>query len=205
VRVILQDYLIFIINNMSDHYYTQNPESLLKTKEFSYMGMKFTTSSGVFSNGKLDLGTKILIESCIPKKRTLDLGCGYGVVGITIKKKFPETIVTCSDINKRAITLAKANAKQNDVDIVVVQSDIFSDIETKFDTILVNLPQNAGKKICFKMIEQSFCHLIKGGTLQAVSRHQKGGKQYQKKMIEIFKNCDCLAKNSGYRIYISKK
>ena len=82
---------------------------------------------------------------------------------------------------------------------------MFENIKEEFNTILVNLPQNAGKDICFAMIEQSNNHLKKDGTFQAVSRHQKGGKEYEKKMKEIFGNCEALAKGGGYRVYISRK
>lgn len=190
---------------MNDHYYTEKPESSIRTKEIRYNDLVFITSSGVFGKNKPDKGTILLIENCRPGKKVLDLGCGYGIIGISLKKKYPSVEITCSDINKRAVNLAKQNSEKNNTSLTLLQSDIFDNIKENFDTILINLPQKAGKEICFKMISESFKHLKSKGTLQIVSRHQKGGKQYEKKMIEIFENCIYLAKGSGYRVYLSKK
>jgi 16S rRNA (guanine1207-N2)-methyltransferase len=194
---------------MADHYYTENPvskEKIIKIDMFfKGISFKFHSSPGVFSKDKIDNGTMLLVESCIPGKNVLDLGCGYGAVGIIVKKINPLSNVTCSDINSRAVSLTEENVKLNNVEINVVQSNIFDSIKKDFDTVLINLPQNAGKDICFKMIEESYNHLIKGGSLQVVSRHQKGGKSYEKKMIEVFKNCEYIGKGSGYRVYLSKK
>ena len=199
---------------MSEHYYTAKPTSQLRPKEFSTVifthRMTFVTGSGVFSIGKLDLGTKLLINSAEIKNEedfdVLDLGCGYGAVGIALKKEYPNINMVCTDINIRAVNLTRENADKNKVKIKSFTSDIYKKMrELKFDAILVNLPQNAGKEICFKMIEDAVGFLKPNGTLQAVSRHQKGGKSYEKKMIEVFGNCEYLGKGSGYRVYCSRK
>jgi len=198
---------------MTDHYYSKKPASKLKVKEISTSikgkEIKLITSSGVFGKDKVDKGTILLIEKSeikdIDNFSVLDLGCGYGVVGISIKLLYPKTEITCSDVNQRAINLTEKNSELNKVELISIQSDLFENIKEEFNTILVNLPQNAGKDICFGMIEQSKEHLKKDGTLQAVSRHQKGGKQYEKKMEDVFGNCETLARGGGYRIYISRK
>ncbi len=198
---------------MDDHYFTKKPVSKLKVREITAIINKkefsFTTASGVFGKEKADKGTILLIENCIIEDKEdfsiLDLGCGYGIIGICLKKNYPLTDITCSDINERAVNITQKNAIKNKVEIKALQSDIFENIDEKFDTILINLPQNAGKKICFKMIEESFNHLKEKGSLQIVSRHQKGGKMYEKKMIEIFNNSRYLAKSGGYRIYFCQK
>lgn len=197
---------------MSEHYYTKNPKSKLFVKEFSenILGyfLTFTSGSGVFSIGQLDNGTKLLIESAKVSNEegfdVLDLGCGYGIVGIALKKRYEKINVVCSDINNRAVNFTIENCKQNKVKLEALQSDVYENLQDrKFDAILVNLPQNAGKDICFKMIEESVNYLKDNGTLQTVSRHQKGGKSYEKKMIEVFGNCEHLGKGSGYRVYCS--
>jgi len=198
---------------MSDHYYTAKPTSQLRPKEFSTIifsyRMNFITGSGVFSIGKLDLGTKLLINSAEIKNEegfdVLDLGCGYGAVGIALKKENPNVNMVCTDVNIRAVNLTRDNADKNKVKIKSFTSDIYKKMrELRFDAILVNLPQNAGKEICFKMIEGAKEFLKPNGTLQTVSRHQKGGKSYEKKMIEVFGNCEYLGKGSGYRVYCSR-
>ncbi len=192
-----------------EHYYSKHQKSALKLKKINAIlrgnELEFYTGSGIFSPDRVDPGTKLLIESCIikPKWKVLDLGCGYGAVGIAIKKQFPVKVVM-TDINKRAVKLALKNIKVNKVDVEVKEGNLFEKIKGKFDTILVNPPQKAGKEICFKIIEESYNYLEKNGLLQLVARHQKGGKSLEKKMKEVFWNVRTIARKSGYRVYISK-
>ncbi|MCB9358680.1 class I SAM-dependent methyltransferase [Candidatus Woesearchaeota archaeon] len=195
---------------MTEHYFTKKPTSKAIFSsircDVNNTSFNFKTGSGVFAKRKVDTGTLLLIKKPVLGKEVLDLGCGYGAVGIILKRLNPDCNVTCSDINERAVKLTNENAQSNRVNVIVVQSDMFDNLSgKKFDTVLVNLPQNAGKDICFQMIEKSFQHLNEGGTLQAVSRHQKGGKQYEQHMKDIFGNVDALTKGSGYRVYISRK
>lgn len=135
----------------------------------------------------------------------LDLGCGIGVVGIAIKKSFAKCNVVLTDINKRAVMVAKRNAKQNNVEVKIKQGDMYTKIKDKFDTILFNPPQHAGKDICMQMIQDSVKFLKKNGLLQVVARHNKGGKSFEKKMKEVFGNVKDIAKKGGFRIYVSEK
>jgi len=194
-----------------EHYYSEKQTSELKIKEIEVNlrenNLKFRTGSGVFSIGKIDKGTKLLIEDCIIKSdwKILDLGCGYGPVGTAIAKAFPSTQILMTDINQRAIKLSKMNIKLNQIEnIEVKQSNLYNNISEKFNTIITNPPQTAGKKICFEIIKKSKDHLKKDGLLQLVARHNKGGKELEKKMKEVFNNVKDIAKKSGYRIYVSK-
>src|SRR5699024_6010333 len=107
---------------MSDHYYSNQPQSVKKT-ETSTMKIKhhtflFTTSTGVFSKKGLDFGSRTLIEAFQSPEVTgdfLDLGCGYGPIGLTIAKEHPDRSVIMVDINERAVELANENAKQNEI------------------------------------------------------------------------------------------
>ena len=164
------------------------------------------TASGVFSKDHIDKGTLVLLSYADIKNsdNILDIGCGYGVVGISIAKAFRKN-VTMSDVNKRAIMLSRKNAKLNNVDVNIIESNLFENIDGSFDTILSNPPQHAGKDICISIIEQSLNHLNEGGTLQLVARHKKGGKSLSEKMEEVFGNVDVLGIKSGFRVYISKK
>ena len=192
------------------HYYSTiqttefNPSKIkarLRTKEF-----EFYTASGVFSIKRIDKGTELLINKCIIEKdwEVLDLGCGYGPVGIVIAKT-TNADVTLVDVNKRAIKLSKMNSKLNEVKITLKSGNLYAPIkDKKFDTILTNPPYSAGRKICYQIIEEAKDHLKKNGLLQLVARHKKGGKTLSNKMEEVFGNVEELAKGAGYRIYVSK-
>ena len=119
-------------------------------------------------------------------------------------KVFPKAKIVMSDINERAIFLTQKNIRQNKIqNATAIQSDGFENIKETFDVILLNPPQTAGKEICFKLIRESKDHLNKNGTLQLVARHQKGGKSLSEYMKVVFGNVKEIAKNKGYRIYVS--
>jgi 16S rRNA G1207 methylase RsmC len=185
------------------HYYSQKQDSL-NIKKILIRNKEFYTGAGVFSKKRLDKGTELLIDKCIikPNWTVLDLGCGIGVVGIFIKMRTPSVKVLMTDINENAVKLSKMNVKN--LDIKVKKSNLFEKINEKFNTILVNPPQTAGKDVCFKIIEESKTHLEKEGLLQLVARHKKGGITLKKKMQEVYGNAEEIAKGSGYRIYVSK-
>ncbi|MBS3167547.1 class I SAM-dependent methyltransferase [Candidatus Woesearchaeota archaeon] len=191
-----------------EHYFTKEPKSELKIKKLKSIlknkEIEFYTASGLFSLNKVDNGSKLLINKCIPKGKVLDLGCGYGIIGLTLLLTNKKLELTFSDINERAIVITKKNLKLNNLEANVIQSDGFENIKEKFDTILLNPPQTAGKNLCFKLIEDSKEHLLKNGTLQIVARHKKGGIELSKKMQEVFSNIKEIAKGSGFRIYLSQ-
>ena len=197
-------------NTKKEHYYTKSPTSKLRERKIYTVlrgnELVFHTGSGVFSPDRIDLGTRLLIEKSIVKRdqKILDFGCGYGALGIALSKAIPDLKTTMSDINERAVMLAKKNIEENKIKAKAIQSDIFENVKGKFDVILLNPPQTAGKKICFRMIEESKNHLNKNGSLQMVARHQKGGKSFQTKMEETFGNVKVIARGSGYRIYYSE-
>lgn len=192
------------------HYFSEKQESRLDIKKIKIhiksLSFEMFTAPGVFSKSGLDKGTEVLIKNCIIKKNwhILDMGSGIGVVGIAMKLNYPETKILMTDINERAIFLCKKNIELNQLEnIEARKSNIFSNIDEIFDSILVNPPQTAGKKICFEIIEKSKEHLKKGGMLQLVARHNKGGATLEKKMEVVFGNVKQAAKESGYRVYIS--
>lgn len=197
-----------------EHYFSEKQSSKfiiqkihIKTKKISF---DLFTSTGVFSKKHLDKGTELLLNKAIIKdeKAVLDLGCGIGVVGIYIKLLYPKTKVLMSDINERAILLAKKNILLHNLEnknIDARKSNIFTNIDETFDIILLNPPQTAGKNICFKMIEDSYLHLNKKGLFQLVARSKKGGITLSKKMESVFGNLKTIAQKSGYKIYLSEK
>ena len=191
---------------MSEHYYTEKPLSKEDITKIEIKLKKDTfnlfSATGLFSKNELDKATQLLIEKAeINNKKILDLGCGYGVVGIALLRDNPELNVTFSDVNERAIKITKKNLDLHKLKGKIIKSNLFEKIEEKYDVILSNPPYAAGREICFKLIEDSYNHLNKNGTLQIVARHNKGGKVLKEKILEVFGNAEDVAKQSGFRIY----
>ena len=193
-----------------EHYFSKEQKSTFKIHKINATtfgnSLEFNSSSGVFSKDKPDFGSLVLINGSTIKdgQKILDMGCGYGLVGVSIAKQFPKCSIVMSDINKRAVRLAKMNVKLNKVKAKVIESDLYSKIDDKFDSVICNPPQKAGKEICFRMISEAKEHLAEGGLLQIVARHNKGGKALSEKMKEVFGNVAEKLKKSGYRVYVSK-
>ena len=197
----------------TQHYFTEKPRGKMIPYKFTAVllgnEVVFNTASGVFSIKKIDKGTQVLIEHCIVKEGwyVFDMCCGYGPVGIALAKKY-DIRVFMADINERAVMLAKKNVKENKLEeknIKITKGSLYKKAEGEFDTIIVNPPQTAGKQVCISIIEQAPDHLKKGGLLQLVARHNKGGKSLSKIMNKVFGNVKDIAKKSGYRVYVSEK
>ncbi len=199
----------------TEHYFSENPKSTFIREKFEIEVLDekliIHSGSGLFSLKELDFGTELLINNAKindSNYKLLDLGCGYGVIGIALKKHYPSLDVTLVDINDRAIQVSKQNCDENDTECLVIKSDILSNPalkNEKFDVILTNPPFSAGKKVCIEFIEQAFQHLNEKGSLQLVAPHNKGGESLKKVMLELFGNVDELAKKRGFRVYISIK
>ncbi|HLC50410.1 MAG TPA: methyltransferase [Candidatus Nanoarchaeia archaeon] len=196
---------------MTEHYYSEEQKSSGDTKKISQringQHFEFYTSKGVFSKEHVDKGTLALAESMVilPDSKVLDMGCGIGILGIAAAKLF-DASVFMSDINKRAVTLAKKNLGLNKVKGTILQGNLFEKVtDDDFDVILSNPPQHAGKEICFKLIEESVKYLKKNGSFQLVARHNKGGKTLSMKMEEVYGNSEIIAKRHGFTVYRSIK
>jgi 16S rRNA (guanine1207-N2)-methyltransferase len=192
-----------------DHYFSEKPKSGLKVKKISQrllgLNLGFYTSTGVFSKNEIDKGTLVLAENMqvMENDKLLDMGCGIGILGIFAAKAY-NARPTLTDINSRAVMLARKNTELNKADATILQGNLYEKIKDRnFDVIVSNLPQNAGKEVCFAIIENAKNHLKKNGTLQIVARPNKGGKTYAKKMEEVFGNSEEIARKSGYCVYLS--
>jgi len=199
---------------MVEHYFSETQTSEFKPKKIriSVAGIEFPiyTAGGVFSPSQLDKGTKLLIESVMIEDnwKVLDFGCGYGVLGIALKKKNPSLSLVMSDVNTRAVELSKINMELNSIEAEVIHSDIFKNEHLdnmRFNTIILNPPQTAGKEVCFKMIEESKAHLLDGGLFQLVARYAKGGETLGNKMEEVFGNVRGITRKAGFKVYVSEK
>jgi len=195
-----------------EHYYTVEPTSKLKVRNAKLVLKNgheyiFKTPSGVYSYGKIDKATQVLLENLkVHGKKVLDLGCGYGVVGIVLKKEYPDLEVYMSDINKRAVEFAKINAKNHNVEVDIRWGNLYEPWEgMKFDMIVSNPPVVAGKKVWMEIVRKAPEFLEEGGSLQVVAYHNKGGRRIRDFMEEIFGNVEELCKTGGIRVYRSVK
>ena len=195
------------------HYFSEKPiaKSDIKIVEDILRGkrLKFKTDAGVFSYGKIDKGTKILVENVIVDKDDdiLDLGCGYGVIGIALADEVKS--VTMADINRRAIKLAKENIKLNNLegcDIRVVYSDLYENVrDREYDKIITNPPIRAGKEVLHRIIKEGKGILKDNGEIWVVIQTKQGAKSLAKYMEEVFGNVETVTIKGGYRVLKSKK
>lgn len=169
---------------------------------------EFVTASGVFSKTRIDPGTRLLIEFMILPEggSVLDVGCGYGPLGIAAASFNPNLRVVMTDVNKRAVWLTKKNIDRNTLqNVEVKQGFLYEPVEgIRFETILSNPPITAGMKVVEPLITKAAQHLVKDGLLQVVVRSKIGGKRLTKAMNITFGNVNILARKSGYRVLVSK-
>ena len=167
------------------------------------MNLKLTTDKGVFSRDGLDYGSKTLIEAIqIDEKTTslLDMGCGVGVMGIVLKKQYPNLKLTMSDVNLRAVELAKKNALANKVEANILASDLFTQIEDSFDLIMSNPPIRAGKKVIYTLYADAYKHLNNEGSLWIVVRKQQGAKSTIDYLKTIYREVLVHTKDKGFYV-----
>ena len=157
---------------------------------------------GVFSKDKIDYGTRTLLDVMDisdQKKRLLDVGCGYGTIGIALKKIYPYLEVEMVDVNERAIHLANESIKYNNLqDIVAYKSCVYENVKGSFDIIVSNPPIRAGKKVVFEILEGAYHFLKKSGELIIVIQKKQGAPSAKKKMEEVFGNCEIIKRDKGY-------
>ena len=200
-------------NKNTEHYFAETPKSEPK------LGMihtrlrgepfKFLTSSSVFSKKQVDSGTRLLIEAMqLPNEGTvLDVGCGYGAVGIAAATSNPRLHVVMTDLNMRAVQLARKNIKINKVHNAKVRHGYLYEpvTDSVFNCILSNPPVSAGMETVLAIIKNAPPFLSRGGTLQLVVRSKIGKKTLPNTLTEAFGNSSVLARKSGYRVLTAKK
>jgi len=193
---------------MADHYYTAQPESKHKPGlvEYRYRGetLRFETDSGVFSRTEIDRGTDILLCS-LPQELegdVLDMGCGYGVIGVTVGRHWPGTRVTMADINERACGLSHRNAKSNGVAAQVLVSDGYVKVlGQRYDVILQNPPIRAGKAVIYQMFADAAGCLREEGQLWLVIRKQQGAPSALNYLRTLYQDVQIVEKEAGFWIF----
>lgn len=195
------------------HYFTNDSslKSDLQSFEFLYRDqkLKFFTDSGVFSKTFIDFGSQVMLNNLIvddSDMRLLDVGCGYGAMGLTLAKTYPHLDLEMVDVNQKALELCKQNAKNNAIDNVnIYESNVYEKVETLFDIVITNPPIRAGKEVVHNILEGAFDKLNSNGELWVVIQKKQGAPSAQKKMELVFGNCEVVAKEKGYFILKSIK
>lgn len=193
------------------HYFTDNSDTISQPTQFIYNYRKynflFTSDHGVFSKNMIDYGSRILLDGFFKneEKSLLDVGCGYGTFGICLKKVYPELKVDMVDINDRALSLAKLNAKNNNVDVSVYKSSVYENVHESYDIIVSNPPVRAGKEIVTAILTGAYEHLNQNGSLWIILQKKQGAPSAKKKMSEVFGQCEVIKRDKGYYLLRSIK
>lgn len=199
---------------MSQHYYSKNPQTKSNPREWTDVlrgeKFRFQTDTGVFSKSEVDFGSRLLIETFEQAEMdgpVLDVGCGYGPIGMAVARAFPQKQVHMVDVNTRAIELAKVNVEKNDIsNVQIYESDGLSAVESDdFSAILTNPPIRAGKETIFRFYEEAAEKLVDGGSLWVVIQKKQGAPSTQVKLEELFGEVRVVDKKKGYFIFEARK
>ncbi len=195
------------------HYYL-NDQSLdhnIKTYDVTIKKttLRLHTDLGVFSKDALDYGTRFLLETIEINDQIqtiIDMGCGYGPIGLYMAKTYPNTIVYMRDVNLRAVELALKNQAENKIKNVNISAGfLFEDLKVEADMILSNPPIRAGKQTIFKLYEDAHTSLKQGGLLAVVIQKKQGAPSTFDKLTSLFTTCKVLDKSKGYWVIQAQK
>jgi 16S rRNA (guanine1207-N2)-methyltransferase len=194
---------------MPQHYYSNQPESQhdrrIIEEQLRGLPYRFISDAGVFSKKGVDFGSRVLIEAMeMPiDAEVLDVGCGYGPIGLSVARIVQHGHVTMVDINARAIELAKENAQLNGItNVSIMESDLFAAVKGRcFDVIISNPPIRAGKETVHAIFEQAYDHLREGGALWIVIQKKQGAPSAKEKLEKYFGEVQEVTKDKGYRIF----
>ncbi|MCG7410645.1 class I SAM-dependent methyltransferase [Paenibacillus sp. ACRRX] len=197
------------------HYYSKNQEVSHDRKQlqFTLRGyqLRFMSDAGVFSKDSIDYGSRVLIEQLdiAPNAKVLDVGCGYGPIGLTAAKLAFEGHVVMVDVNDRALALARENAAANGITNITIQSsDGLAELGgSRFDVIITNPPIRAGKEVVHRIFEESYEHLNDGGCLWIVIQKKQGAPSAEAKLQLLFGEGQVkeVIKDKGYRVFRATK
>lgn len=198
---------------MSEHYYTQHPtvkrdinvaQEVLRGKTYTFL-----TDAGVFSKKGVDYGSKHLIETMQLQEdaKVLDVGCGYGPIGLSAATICPKGHVTMVDINERAVELSTENARRNGItNVSILQSDLLEQVkEQRFDAVLTNPPIRAGKEVVHRIFTDAYDCLVEGGSIWVVIQKKQGAPSAMKKLESIYREVIEVSKDKGYKILKATK
>ena len=190
---------------MSHYFINDNSVKSSETKikvSFKNNKYEFIVDNGVFSKTKLVFATKTLLESLDfnnIKGNVLDFGCGWGPIGIIVKKN-SDANVDMVDINLRSINLSKKNSELNKVEVNVFESNIYSNVNKKYDFIITNPPIRVGKKILYEILFNAYDYLEENGELWLVISKNQGAKSLLRDLQDKY-NVNIITKNKEFYVF----
>jgi 16S rRNA (guanine1207-N2)-methyltransferase len=194
--------------DVAEQYFARRPGSPHELREVSATirgrSFRFLTDSGVFAKRGPDAGTILLAEALVipASALTLDLGCGYGVLGIVAAALAPQGRAVLTDVNQRAVALAKKNIESNGLTNAEARAgEFYRPVEgLLFDAIVTNPPVRAGKDVLERMAREGREHLVHGGTYWVVLRTRQGAPSHKRLLASIYDEVAEPAKGGGYRV-----
>lgn len=198
---------------MSEPYFASRPTSAprggILTVKVRGLELRLRSEAGVFSWRRLDRGTELLLEALdlAPRDRVLDLGCGYGVIGVVIAKLVPGGHVVLTEVNERALGLARANLHENALtNAEVRKGSLYGPVsDLRFDHIVSNPPIRAGRRVVDRIVEEAPDHLYDGGRLWLVARTNQGADALRGRMAAALGNAIVVRRGSGYKVLCSTR
>jgi 16S rRNA (guanine1207-N2)-methyltransferase len=199
---------------MTKHYYSKEQQVESNPRNWSFTlrnhSFLFKTDNGVFSKGEVDFGSRLLVETFrFPEinGHVLDVGCGYGPIGLSIAKDAQDRNVHMVDVNERALLLANENARLNQITNTSIYESFCLDqvTENNFAVILTNPPIRAGKQVVHQILEQSYNHLAPSGELWVVIQKKQGAPSAMEKLEGLFQDVEVVEKKKGYFIIKATK
>jgi len=197
---------------LPEQYFARRPSAVHRAGEFTAVlrGRSFTfrTDSAVFSRRDVDAGTRLLIDSLRigPGESVLDLGCGYGPIGLALAGTVGDARIVMTDVNRRAVGLARKNAEANALRAEVREGTLYEPVAgLAFDHVVSNPPIRAGKPVVHAIVDGAPAHLLDGGSLWLVARTRQGAPSLGRKMAEVFGNAEVVARGGGFRVLRSER
>lgn len=175
------------------------------TQEFNGKTFSFKSCDSIFSKDRIDYGTGVLLNAVLKKQvsgKVLDIGCGYGAIGIILASFLTDIKVTMTDINETAVELSKHNVIKNHLKNVreIFVSNGYENITESFDYIITNPPIKAGKQNLLNILTGAYAHLNDNGKLYFVIKKKHGEDSIRKTLLTIFSNVEIIKRDSGYYI-----
>ncbi len=190
------------------HYFSREPMAHSERREVTATlrgkTYRLVTDHGVFSFERVDAGTRWLIETMefAPDARVVDLGCGYGAIGIVAAKLASQGFVILTDVNARAVQLARENVRRHHLpNAVVMQADgLIPFRQEAFDVVVCNPPLRAGNAVVYRLIDEARERLKPQGQLWLVAQTKQGAKSLLRRVTGVFGKAEVCAIKGGYRI-----